>query len=124
MRYKIQHTFWVALSVAAAIVLAGASRGSPAVAAAGADTRDGLVAGSGSVEPISDQVQVGSPIPGKIKVVRVAEGASVRKGQIVAILEFDESMTNCATAEAKLEKSLAALHSATGEAKNKAEAAV
>jgi multidrug efflux pump subunit AcrA (membrane-fusion protein) len=132
MQHKIQYAFlgrsasgWVALPVAAAIVLALASMGNHAVAAAGADgSRDGLVAGSGSVEPISEQVQVGSPIPGKIKAVRVAEGSTVRKGQIVAILEFDESMTNCATAEAKLEKSLAALHNATGEAKKTAEAAI
>jgi multidrug efflux pump subunit AcrA (membrane-fusion protein) len=132
MRHKIHQVFlnspfsgWVALPMAVAIILAVASMGNHAVAAAGADgSRDGLVTGSGNVEPISDQVQVGSPIPGKIKAVRVAEGASVRKGQIVAILEFDESMTNCATAEAKLEKSLAALHGATGEAKKTAEAAV
>jgi multidrug resistance efflux pump len=136
MQHKIQHTFlggpaglggggWVALPMAVAIILAVASMGSHAVAAAGADgSRDGLVAGSGSVEPISDQVQVGSPIPGKIKFVRVAEGASVRKGQILAILEFDDAMAACATAEAKLEKSLAALHNAAPDAKKAAEAAV
>ena len=111
--------------MAVAIILAVAGMGNHTVAAAGADgSRDGLVAGSGSVEPISDQVQVGSQIPGKIKAVRVAEGVTVRKGQILAILEFDDSMANCAAAEAKLEKALSALHGASGEAKKTAEAAI
>ncbi len=68
--------------MAVAMVLVLASMGNPAVsqaAASGDGSRDGLVSGSGSVEPISDQVQVGSPIPGKIKYVRVAEGAVVRQ---------------------------------------------
>jgi multidrug efflux pump subunit AcrA (membrane-fusion protein) len=126
MRRKIQHTFWATLPMAVAIILAVAGLGNHAVGVAAADgSRDGLVTGSGSVEPISDQVQVGSPIPGKIKYVRAAEGATVRKGQIVAILEFDDSMALCAAAEAKLEKSLAALHDAKGEAARKtAETAV
>lgn len=120
MRRKIQHTFLATLPMAVAMILAMATLGNPGVSAAGADSREGLVAGSGSVEPISDQVQVGSLIPGKIKYVRAAEGAVVRKGQILAILEFDDSMAQCAAAEAKLEKSLAALHEAKGEAAKKA----
>jgi multidrug efflux pump subunit AcrA (membrane-fusion protein) len=120
MRSKIQRTFLVALPMAVAIILAVASWANNSVAAAGADgSREGLVAGSGSVEPISDQVQVGAPIPGKVKYIRVGEGAVVRKGQILAILEFDDSMALCAAAEAKLEKSLAALHEAKGEAAKK-----
>jgi HlyD family secretion protein len=117
MRRKTQHTFWMALPMAAAITLACAAN----VSAAGADgTRENLATGSGSVEPISDQVQVGSPIPGKIKYVRASEGAVVRKGQILAILEFDEAMAQCVAAEASLEKSLAALHDAKGDAAKKA----
>ena len=54
----------------------------------------------------------------------MAEGATVRKGQILAILEFDDSLAQCAAAEAKLEKSLTAWHEAKGEAAKKAEAAV
>jgi multidrug efflux pump subunit AcrA (membrane-fusion protein) len=124
MRRKIQHTFWAALPVAVAILaLAMGNQGLATVAAADG-SRDGLVAGSGSVEPISDQVQVGAPIPGKVKYVRAAEGTTVRKGQILAILEYDDAMANCAAAEAKLEKSLAALREAKGEAKKAAEAAV
>jgi len=125
MRSKIQRTFLVALPMAVAIILAVASWANNSVAAGADGSREGLVAGSGSVEPISDQVQVGAPIPGKIKYVRVGEGATVRKGQILAILEFDDSMALCAAAEAKLEKSLTALHEAKGgAAKQAAEAEV
>ncbi|GEM_PF-5209828 len=111
MRRIIQNTFW-ALTVVATMA-----------AAAGADGRDGLVAGSGKVEPITDQVQVTAPVPGKVKFVRVAEGAIVRKGQLLAILEFDESLAQSAALNANLEKALDKVRDAqTPAAKKAAEA--
>jgi ABC exporter DevB family membrane fusion protein len=81
--------------------------------AAGSDTKTvahrGLVAGPGRVEPLSEEIKVGAQLAGKIKYVRVEEGDHVRKGQIVAILEFDDAMAQCASAEAELQQKQADL---------------
>jgi len=81
--------------------------------AAGTDAKAvahrGLVAGPGRVEPLSEEIKVGAQIAGKVKYVRVEEGDHVRKGQIVAILEFDDAMAQCASAEADLQQKQADL---------------
>ena len=61
---------------------------------------------------VPGEIKVGSQIAGKIKYVRVKEGAKVRPGQILAILEFDDAMKQCASADAELQQKQADLRKA------------
>jgi ABC exporter DevB family membrane fusion protein len=45
-----------------------------------------LVAGPGRIEPISEDIQIGSELSGKLKSVNVEEGDAIRRGQILAVL--------------------------------------
>jgi HlyD family secretion protein len=74
---------------------ASRSEGSEAI---GAD----LVAGPGRVEPLSEDIKLGSEISGKLKVVLVEEGDHVRRGQVIAILENADYQAQVASAEADL----------------------
>jgi HlyD family secretion protein len=101
----IKRTLFVILPLAVLIAVAANLRSSKAADAepsGKAPTTTGLIAGPGRVEALSEEIKVGAQITGKIKYVRVEEGAKVRKGQILAILEFDDSMAQCASAEATL----------------------
>jgi HlyD family secretion protein len=68
-----------------------------------------LVAGPGRVEPISEEIRVGSAISGKLASVPVEEGQTVQKGQIIATLENDDYRARIATAEAQLSERQAEL---------------
>jgi len=61
-------------------------------------------AAAGNEELTTGASRVSFQLPGKVKAVRVEEGAQVRKGQILAILEFDDSMARCVAAESELAK--------------------
>jgi len=61
-----------------------AAAAKPIIAAASAGK---YVAGPGRVEPISEDIKVGSELSGKLKRVMVEEGDHVRKGQVVGELE-------------------------------------
>lgn len=107
----MKRTLLVIVPLAAlAVGLAAWNRPAASTVAAGSDkpvTRAGLVAGPGRVEPLSEEIKVGAQIPGKVKFIRVEEGDHVKKGQIMAILEFDDAMAQCASAEAELQQKLA-----------------
>jgi ABC exporter DevB family membrane fusion protein len=68
-----------------------------------------LVAGPGRVEPLSEDIKVGSEISGKLKSVLVEEGDHVRRGQVLAILQNDDYRAQVASAEAGLAEKEAAL---------------
>ena len=59
-----------------------------------------LVAGPGRVEPLSEDIQLGSELSGKLKSVNVEEGDRVRKGQVLAILENSDYRAELLSAEA------------------------
>ncbi len=46
-----------------------------------------LIAGPGRVEPSSEDIKIGSELSGRLKVVVVEEGDSIRRGQVLAELE-------------------------------------
>ena len=62
-----------------------------------------LVAAPGVVEPISEEIEVGAEIAGKIKQVLVEEGEQVLKGQTIAVLENSDFEASIATAKANIE---------------------
>jgi len=60
------------------------------------------VAGPGRVEPLSEELHVGSEINGKIKSILVEEGDVVRQGQVVAVLQNDDYRAQVVSAKADL----------------------
>jgi ABC exporter DevB family membrane fusion protein len=67
------------------------------------------IAGPGRVEPISEDIQIGSELSGKLKSVNVEEGDRVRKGKILAVLENADYAAQVLSARADLEAKQAAL---------------
>jgi len=47
-----------------------------------------LVVAPGRVEPISKEIEIGSEITGKIKVVLVEEGDRVQRGELMGVIKF------------------------------------
>src|SRR4029077_21119861 len=61
-----------------------------------------LVAGPGRVEPLSENIQIGSELSGKIKSVNVEEGDTVRKGQVLAVLQNEDYRAEVLSGEAQV----------------------
>lgn len=61
------------------------------------------VAAPGIVEAVSEEIEVGAEIPGKLKQVLVEEGDAVSKGQIIAILENSDLEAQVAAAKTQIE---------------------
>lgn len=78
-----------ALLVAVGITMATAHLRHDAIAAASSTVppQEHFVAGPGAVEPVSEDIKVGSELSGKLRSVMVEEGDRVRPGQVVAVLE-------------------------------------
>ena len=47
----------------------------------------GLIAGPGRIEPYSEDIKIGSELSGRLKSVKVEEGDTIRRGQVVTELE-------------------------------------
>jgi len=58
-----------------------------------------VVSAPGRVEPISEEIEVGSELSGKLRAVLVEEGDEVKHGQILAVLENDDYRAQIRTAE-------------------------
>lgn len=59
-----------------------------------------LVSAPGLVEPVSEEIEVGAEIGGRLREVRVAEGDRVQRGQILAVLENNDYAAQLREAEA------------------------
>src|SRR5271170_2995821 len=77
-----------------------------AIQSSGSDDR---VAGPGTVEPVSEDIKLGSELSGKLKSVNVDEGDRIRKGQVLAVLENDDYLAELASATAEVQEKEAAL---------------
>lgn len=102
----------------------------------------GMIAAPGRVEPISEEIEVGAEIGGRIKDAVVEEGDAVSRGQILAVLENGDyqaqlssarsqqsaAAAQLASAEARLEQAQADLrrtqNGARGEERREARAAI
>lgn len=71
--------------------------------------KGGYVAGPGLVEPVSEDIKVGSELSGKLRDVLVEEGDRVRPGQVVAVLENADLQAQIQTARAQVDQSDAQL---------------
>ncbi|HEY3617949.1 MAG TPA: efflux RND transporter periplasmic adaptor subunit [Candidatus Sulfotelmatobacter sp.] len=70
-----------------------------------------LLAGPGRVEPYSEDIKIGSELSGRLKAVKVEEGDTIRRGQVLAELEnadyraqVDQARANVLAKEATLRK--------------------
>jgi HlyD family secretion protein len=109
---------WGGVGLAAVGLLAYSLKGQPKVTEASMKTAptpslagSGYVAGPGRVEPVSEDIKVGSELSGKLKQVMVEEGDRVHRGQVVAELEnadyqaaIGESRATVGQREAELRK--------------------
>jgi len=68
-----------------------------------------LVAGPGQVEPVSEDIKLGSELSGKLKSVNVEEGDVIRRGQVLAVLQNDDYRAQVLSAEAEVSAKQAAL---------------
>lgn len=75
------------------------------------------IAGPGRVEPISEDIQLGTQLGGKLKAVEVLEGDAVRRGQVLAVLDNDDYSAQLASAAAQVEAKEAALRKVTNGAR-------
>jgi HlyD family secretion protein len=61
-----------------------------------------LIAGPGRVEPISEDVEIGSELSGRLKSVNVEEGDHVHRGETLAVVENADYRAQVASAEANV----------------------
>jgi len=61
-----------------------------------------LVAGPGRVEPISEEIEVGAELAGRLTAMLVDEGAVVTRGQVLARLDSEDEAARVSSAEASL----------------------
>lgn len=57
----------------------------------------------GEVEPLSEEIEIGAELPGKLKEVLVEEGDAVRAGQALAVLENSDLEARVESARARIE---------------------
>jgi len=102
-----RQTLIIAGTALAAILIAkatiqphGAAKDPAPAAPAG---RNGIIAAAGRVEPVSENVRVGSEVPGKLRQVLVDEGDHVRRGRVIATLNNDEYAARVKTQRAEIE---------------------
>jgi ABC exporter DevB family membrane fusion protein len=74
----------------------------PALHAAETTVTTSLIAAAGRVEPLSEEVKIGSELVGRLKRVLVEEGQRVRSGQVIAELDNSDYAARVALAEATL----------------------
>jgi HlyD family secretion protein len=61
-----------------------------------------MVAGPGRVEPSSEDIKIGSELSGRLKIVNVEEGDSIRRGQVLAELENSDYRAQVESADANV----------------------
>ena len=66
--------------------------------------KGGYVSGPGLVEPVSEDIKVGSELSGKLREVLVEEGDRVHRGQLVAVLENADLKAQIQTAAAQVKQ--------------------
>jgi len=68
-----------------------------------------LIAGPGRVEPVTEDIKIGSELSGKLRSVLVEEGDAIHKGQVLAVLENDDYRAEVSAAAAQVSTREAAL---------------
>jgi len=72
-------------------------------------SEDLLVSGPGRAEPSTEDVKLGSELSGKLREVKVEEGDTIHRGQVLAVLENDDYLAQVHSAEADVQAKEATL---------------
>ena len=64
--------------------------------------RQEIISGPGRVEPLSEDIKLGSELSGKLKAVYVEEGDQIRSGELLAELQNDDYRAQIGSAEAQV----------------------
>ena len=81
------------------------NRGGASPASAAPSARSELVSritAPGRVEPMSEEIRVGSQLSGRLREAPIEEGDRVERGQVIAVLENADYEARVAAAEAEL----------------------
>ena len=101
--------------LAGCILLAGSflavahSRRTGTIIAPAQAARSSTVVAPGRVEPLSEEIKIGSQLDGKLAEVSVEEGQTVRRGQVIAVLVNGDYRARLELAEATVAEKEAAL---------------
>lgn len=100
-----------ALLLSGSLVVASRRAHEMAAAAAPVSKAPLLIAGPGRVEPLSEDIKIGSELSGRLKSVNVEEGDAIHRGQVLAELEnadyhaqVESARANVVAKEATLRK--------------------
>lgn len=100
----------LAVSLSASLIFARAKgEAAKSKTPSAAQTAPVLIGGPGRVEPSSENIALGSELSGKLKSVNVEEGDTIRKGQVLAVLENADYAAQVASAEATVKQKEATL---------------
>jgi HlyD family secretion protein len=83
--------------------------GSSTSESASESPRSRVISAPGAVEPVSEEIDVGCELPGKVEKMFVEEGSRVRAGQTIAVIANRDYAAQVASAEAALQDREAAL---------------
>jgi len=113
----MKRILWLSLAAIAAvaiILVAGQDRAAKPVSnsQASASNQPVVVSAPGRVEPISEEVDVGSFVGGRLESVRVEEGDVVKKGHVIAVIANGDYRARVAVADAQVKRAEAALRRA------------
>ncbi len=92
----------MALTISVKLISARSQAAKSAELAQSKPSEPMLVAGPGKVEPVSENIELGSELSGKIKKVYVEEGDTVHHGQILAELQNDDYRAQVLSANAEV----------------------
>jgi len=104
----MKRTVWMTLGIATILVSTWAAASRTAVEPGGSDgraavpTADWSVAAAGRVEALSDEIELGAEIPGRLVSVLVDEGDTVRAGQVLARIDAADHRARLDVAGARL----------------------
>lgn len=73
-----------------------------AAPSAAAKPKSNFIVAAGRIEPLSEEIKIGSELDGRLQRVAVAEGDTVRRGQIIATLENGDFAARVELARASL----------------------
>ena len=104
MRKRILYPAFALLAgaAAAALMIHARAAATGAVAPVAPELSANLVCAAGKVEPVSEELKIGSQVSGVLHDVPVNEGQRVPKGGIIAVLENGDFAARVAEAEATL----------------------
>src|SRR5262249_27449740 len=99
------------VSIAGAAVYTASSRGTWSGVPEMSETpsAERMVTAPGTVEPISEEIELSSELPGKIERLSVDEGSPVRAGEVIAVIANRDYQAQVASARAALDSRSAAL---------------